>query len=56
MRIKRKQLAVDYSISDKGEDNVIAAIINPMDDSRVCHSSLDEEKFKEILWPRIVLA
>lgn len=32
------------------------AVLNPLDDSRAGHSSIDEEKFKEIVWPKLVIA
>ena len=30
-------------------------LVNTIEDSRVGHESIDEEKFKELVWPKLVL-
>lgn len=37
------------------QDSCQYVIINPIEDSRVGHESIDEEKFKELVWPKLVL-
>mgnify|MGYP001396318341 CR=1 FL=1 len=68
MRLKRKDMKKDCidinhpnatfppPHTDDPLNPIAYAIINPLEDSRAGHSSIDEEKFKELVWPKIVMA
>jgi hypothetical protein len=61
MHLRKSQLARDCSILDdveSGHHNSPCqyVILNPLDESRAGQESVDEEKLKDIVWPKMVMA
>ena len=52
----RECSVVDDVLPGNGADGCQYVIINPLDDSRAGNESIDEEKFKEIVWPKMIMA
>ena len=64
MHLRKSQLARECSILDDVESghNPLEngkcqyVILNPLDESRAGNESVDEEKLKDIVWPKMVMA
>lgn len=47
---------MDSLLINENDQDIVYALINPLDDSKAGHQSVDEELFKDIVWPKIVIA
>ena len=57
MNLRRKDMCVEAEIGQPESNlGVTYAVINPLDDSKAGHQSVDSERFKDIVWPKIVIA
>jgi len=57
MKLRRKDMCVEAEMGQpEARSGITYAVINPLDDSKAGHQSVDSERFKDIVWPKIVIA